>query len=84
MGREILAQGMAFQNKASNKQWEGMSVQEKHPQSTQKKAGYAALLWTETKTHQTSSISHLHQSETQGVADFIWELTQEQQKHKWV
>lgn len=38
MGREILAQGMAFQNKASSKQWEGMSVQEKHPQSTQKKA----------------------------------------------
>lgn len=81
MGSEILAQGMAFQNKASNKQWEQMSVQEKQPQSTQKKA-WICSHELKAKTHQALSSTHPHQGETLRFADSIWEFIQEHQKHK--
>lgn len=83
MGSEILAQGMAFQNKASNKQWEQMSVQEKQPQSTQQKAWICSPAHElKAKTHQTLSITYPHQGETWSFVDFIGEFIQEQQKHK--
>lgn len=62
-----------------------MSVQEKHPQSTQKKAWICSPAHElKPKTHQTLSITHPHQGETHRLVDFIWEFTQEQEKHKWV
>lgn len=52
-----------------------MSEQEKHPQSTQRKARICSPAHEQKpKTHQTLSITHPHQGETHRFADSIWDF----------